>query len=128
MSSASTLNLPYLKSVFVAPDFTAGVGFNYLIENNTTIPIGNYLVWIYLYIKGDTDTDLGAVTTALANDSLYLNTYNAGGSIINDGILTFQNSQIVIITTEQSTINLQGSILFNNNAPTVSGSIFFLPI
>jgi len=128
MSSASTIGLPFLKSSIVAPIFTSGVPFDYLIENNSNIPIGNYLVWTYLFIQGDTDTDLGVVISALANGPLYPNTFNPSGTLINNGSITFQSSQIVIITTEQPNIILQGSVLFNNNAPTVSGTIFFLPI
>jgi hypothetical protein len=128
MSSASTIGLPFLKSTIVAPTFTSDATFDYLIENNSNIPIGNYLVWTYLYIKGDTDTDLGVVVTALANGPLYPNTFNPSGLVIDDGSITFQSSQIVIITTDQPNINLQGSVVFNNNAPTVTGTIFFLPI
>ena len=129
MSSASTIGLPYLQSVFVAPAFASGVAFNFLIENNSNIPIGNYLVWTYLFIQGDTDTDLGPIVLALANTTtLFPNTLNSGGTLINGGSITFQSSQIASITQEQPNINLQGSVLFNGNVPTVNGTIFFLPI
>jgi len=129
MSSASTIGLPYLKSAFTAPVFDSGVGFNFIFENDNAIPIGNYLVWTYLFIEGDTDTDLGPIVTALANTTqLYPNTLNPGGTVIDDGSITFQSSQLAIITQEQANINVQGSIQFNGNAPTVTGSIFFLPI
>jgi hypothetical protein len=130
MSTASTINLPFLKSTFVAPAFASGVNFDYIIENNSNIPIGNYLVWTYLNIKGDTDTDLGPVITVLANVPIAPNTFNISGLIINDGSVVFQSSQIAIITTEQPNIFFQGAILFNTatNAPTVTGTIFFLPI
>jgi hypothetical protein len=128
MSSASTIGLPYLKSAFTAPVFVSGVAFNFILENDNAIPIGNYLVWTYLFIEGDTDTDLGTIVTALDNGILYPNTFNPGGSVINDGSITFQYSQLVIISAEQPNINLQGALQFNGNAPTVTGSIFFLPI
>jgi len=128
MSSASTIGLPFLKSDFVAPAFTSGVGFNFIIENDSSIPVGNYLVWTYLYIKGDTDTDLGPIVIILDNGLLYPATLNSAGTIINDGAITFQTSQIISITTEQPNIILKSSITFSNNEPTVSGTIYFLPI
>jgi len=128
MSSASTINLPFIKCNMTAPAFASGVPFNLIIENNTSIPIGNYLVWTSLIIEGDTDTDLGPVATALLNGPLFENVFNPGGSLINDGSLTFQNSQIVIITTEQPNIIFQCSLLFGGNDPTIVGTISFLPI
>ena len=128
MSSSSTINLPFLKSNMTAPVINSGVAFNLNIENNSNIPIGNYLVWTFLNIKGNTNTDLGPVATALLNGPLFPNVFNPSGSLINNSSLTFQNSQIVIITTEQPNAVLQCSILFSGNAPTITGTIIFLPI
>jgi hypothetical protein len=128
MSSASTINLPFLKSDFTAPAYTSGVQFDFILDNDFSIPIGNYLVWIYLFIEGDTDTDLGPIQILLDNGPNYPNTLNPAGTLINDGSITFQSSQLVSISTEQPNVIFQGSVAFNNNRPNVSGSISFLPI
>jgi len=128
MSSASTINLPFIKCNMTAPAFASGVPFNLIIENNTTIPIGNYLVWTFLTIEGDTDTDVGPISTLLGNGPEFPNVFNPAGSLINGGALAFQNSQIVIITEEEPNIDFRCSLPFAGNAPTIVGTIFFLPI
>ena len=129
MSSASTIGLPYLSSTFVAPALVSGTPFGFILENDSPIPIGNYLVWTYFDIQGDTDTDLGPIVISLNNTpTLFPYTLNPGGVVIDNGSVTFQSSQLVIITTEQPNIILGGAVQFANNAPTITGSIFFLPI
>jgi hypothetical protein len=130
MSSASTIGLPFLKSAIVAPTFTSTVPFDFLIENTSSIPVGNYLVWTYLYIQGDVNTALGQVVTNISINGAPFrpNTFNAGGIDLNNNSITFQSSQIVIVSIEQPQIILQSTIVFFNNAPTISGTIFFLPI
>jgi len=128
MSSASTIALPFLKSNFTAPAFTSGTQFDFILNNDFNIPAGNYIVWTYIRIQGNVDTDLGPVIIGLNNGTLYPFTFNPAGTLINTNILEFQNSQIVSFSTNQPDIDLIGSIGFLNNRPTVSGTIFFYPI
>jgi hypothetical protein len=128
MSSASTIGLPFFKSNFVAPVITNGTLFNYALSNNFNIPVGNYLAWIYLSIRGTTDTTLGPVITLINNGpEAYSFTLNSSTIDLNGETIAFQNTQVVSITNTEI-INLQGQINFDNNAPTIAGIIYFYPI
>jgi hypothetical protein len=128
MSSASTIGIPFFKSNFVAPVITNGTLFNYALSNNFNIPAGNYLAWIYLSIRGDTDTILGPVITAINNGpNAYSFTLNTSTIDLNGETIAFQNTQVVSITNAEI-INLQGQINFDNNAPSIAGIIYFYPI
>jgi hypothetical protein len=128
MSSASTIGLPFFKSTFVAPVITDGTLFNYALSNNFDIPAGNYIAWIYLSIKGDTDTTLGPVITVINNGiDKYSFTVNPSTVDLNDATIAYQNTQVISINTIQ-TINLQGQINFDNNTPAIAGVIYFYPI
>jgi len=128
MSSASTVGLPFLKSTFTAPAFTAGADFNYILSNDFIIPVGNYLAWVYLEIQGNIDTDLGPVITLINNGTPYTFTFNQSGSTINNAGITFQNSQFISITTTQPSLNLVGAVGFTNTRPTITGTIIFYSI
>jgi hypothetical protein len=128
MSSASTIGLPFFKSNFVAPVITNGTLFTYALSNNFNIPPGNYLAWIYLSIRGDTDTTLGPVITLINNGpEVYSFTLNSSTIDLNGDTIAFQNTQVVSITNEEI-INLKGQINFDNNTPSIAGIIYFYPI
>lgn len=128
MSSASTLGLPFFKATFVAPVIITGTLFNYALSNNFNIPSGNYIAWIYLSIKGDTDTTLGPVITLINNGiDKYSFTVNSSTIDLNDSTIAYQNTQVITIDTPQ-TINLQGQINFDHTTPSIAGIIYFYPI
>ena len=128
MSSASTIGLPFFKSNFVAPVITSGTAFNYALSNNFIIPPGNYIAWIYLSIKGDTDTILGPAITSISNGiDFYSFTVNPSTINLNDTTIAFQNTQVITIDATQI-IDLRGQINFDNNVPAIAGIIYFYPI
>jgi len=128
MSSASTIGLPFFKSNFVAPVITSGTLFNYACSNNFSIPPGNYLTWIYLSIRGTTDTTLGPVITVVNNGTIrYPFTLNSSTIDLNGDTIAFQNTQVISITTEEI-INIQGQVNFDDTAPAIAGTIYFYPI
>jgi hypothetical protein len=129
MSSASTIGLPFFKSSFISPPvITDGTLFNYTLTNYFNIPAGNYIAWVYLSIRGNTDTALGPVASVINNGSTaYPFTVNPSAIDLNAQSIAFQNTQIVSINTNQQ-IFLQGQINFDNTAPSIAGTIYFYPI
>jgi hypothetical protein len=129
MSSASTIGLPFFNSTFISPTtITNGTLFNYGLINNFNIPVGNYLAWIFLAIRGDTDTELGPVITVINNGvNAYPFTSNTSTVALDGDTLAFQNTQVISITNA-GIINLQGQINFNNNAPGIAGIIYLYPV
>ncbi|MDB4352878.1 hypothetical protein OAA60_05565 [Porticoccaceae bacterium] len=128
MSSASTKGLPFFKSDFVSPALTSDTNFYYLLTNDFSIPVGNYLAWIYLSIQGTADTELGPVVTAINNTDTFPFTVNPTALTLDAGTIVFQNSQLVEITTVQPNLILVGKVSFNNTAPTIAGTIYFYPL
>lgn len=128
MSSASIKGLPFFKSDFVSPPLTSNTNFTYLLTNDFSIPIGNYLAWIYLSIQGNTDTELGPVVTAINNTTTFPFTINPTSIQLDADTVVFQNTQLIEITVAQPNLILVGKVLFNNTAPSIGGTIYFYPI
>jgi len=130
MSSASTIALPFYKCNLVAPVITNGTLFNYATTNNFNILPGNYIAWIYLSIRGTTDTVLGPVITLVNNGvDRYPFTFNSSTIDLNGDTIAFQNTQVISITTEQI-INIQGQVSFDTatNAPVIAGTLYLYPV
>jgi hypothetical protein len=131
MSSASTIGLPFLKTIFEAPIIVSETRFDYILLNNFTIPTGNYLAWIYLEIEGNVDTELGTVLTIINNGAPDVYSFTVNSSLVNieAGTIAYQNTQVISITTPE-TISLSGSVFYTDttNAPTITGTLYFYPI
>jgi hypothetical protein len=130
MSTASIINLPIIfqSNLTVTTAIVSGVPFDYTLSNNFQIPKGNYLIWTYLTITGDTDTILGTVATVIdIGGSITGFTSSTNNVTINDGIVRYQNCQINTVET-LTNFTLNGIIGYNNTPPNITGTIIFYPL
>lgn len=126
MSSASTaLGIPLQRSTFLSPvNFNSNVGFQYILGTPITLQPGNYLVWYYFEINGDTDTEIVVFQYSLNN---FANTLVYNNVVINGGELPLQSSQIISITTPTNVV-LNSAIIYTNTQPDITGTIIFSPL
>jgi hypothetical protein len=128
MSSASTLGIPLQQAQFASPlNFASGGVFNYTLENAITLQPGNYLVWIYFYIEGDTDTELNQFQYYILNNINYFNTLVQQPLQLNDNILPLQTTQILSIS-EPTNLVLRSIINYDQTQPNITGTIVFSPL
>lgn len=126
MSSASTaLGIPLQRSTFLSPvNFNSNVLFQYVLGTPITLQPGNYLVWYYFQIQGDTDTEIDIYQYSLNNFS---NTLVQNPVAINDGQIPLQSTQIITVTTPTNVV-LNCLVVYTNSQPDISGTVIFSPL
>lgn len=139
MSSASTVDLPYLNIItlnFETPVLIqSGVNFAYTFLEDVPILSGNYIASLYInVVQEGGDTGLGTITTQMINGNV-TNTFPFSSNYIGqtqfidmEGIdLKIQNTQIITINGP-STVSLIGNIFFENTPPSATGILLLKAI